>query len=175
MHTCNKFKYHLLDDTCTCSFNLTACALHDGRGLTSNLGMFWCCLMLVHAWYYVHTHVPLTYTHITHAHTHTHTLQIGLTFTISGDVENVGQRIIFENRNTTIVTQINASTGTQSCTTLTAYVQVKFTTLYTIQQEIFKGFNFCRWVIFTILWFQFSQMHTLTPIMHYTIELISWA
>ena len=66
-----------------------------------------------------HTH---THTHTLGTHTHTHTQD--LRFTVSGDVENVERRIIFENGNTRLTREVSVNINLQRCETVKAYVWV---------------------------------------------------
>ena len=53
-----------------------------------------------------------------------HTHYLDLRFTVSGDVENVEQRIIFENGATRFTREVSTSINVQSCIRFKAYVRV---------------------------------------------------
>ena len=73
------------------------------------------------ALFFHNTHIPLP----PHTHTCTHdTCTIDLRFTVSGDVENVERRIIFENGNTKFTREVSANINMQRCETFKAYVRV---------------------------------------------------
>ena len=62
--------------------------------------------------------------YITHTHTHTCIYYLDLRFTVSGDVENVERRIIFENGATRFTREVTISINMQSCIRFKAYVRV---------------------------------------------------